>query len=55
MGRREVEMVMGWECIVERGGKRMGIRVEGKLGKGVRGKDVGVYMMWKMSRRGGRG
>ena len=41
--------------MVEGGGKRMGMRIEGKVGKGVRGKEVGLYMMWKMRRRGGRG
>ena len=55
IGTSEVEMVLASQCILQSRPKTMRITVDGELGKGVTAKDVGLYMMCKMTTSGATG
>jgi 3-isopropylmalate/(R)-2-methylmalate dehydratase large subunit len=55
IGTSEVEMVLTTQCILQPKPKRMRINVEGKPGKGVRAKDIILYIISKISTSGGTG
>ena len=55
IGTSEVEMVMATQCILQPKPKKMRITVDGELAKGVTAKDVVLYIIAKISARGGTG
>ena len=55
IGTSEVEHVMATQCLIQKKSKSMLIRVEGKLGKGVTGKDVALAIIGKICTAGGTG
>lgn len=55
IGTSEVEMVLTTQCILQPKPKKMRINVEGELGKGVRAKDIILYIISKISTSGGTG
>ena len=55
IGTSEVEHVMATQCLIQKKSKSMLIRVEGKLGKGVTGKDVALAIIGKIGTAGGTG
>ncbi|MCF8352757.1 MAG: 3-isopropylmalate dehydratase large subunit, partial [Bacteroidales bacterium] len=48
IGTSEVEMVLTTQCILQPKPKKMRINVEGELGKGVRAKDIILYIISKI-------
>ncbi|MEY2793023.1 MAG: 3-isopropylmalate dehydratase [Bacteroidota bacterium] len=55
IGTSEVEMVLSSQCIMQPKPKKMLIKVDGKLGKGVTPKDVALYIISKLSTGGATG
>jgi 3-isopropylmalate/(R)-2-methylmalate dehydratase large subunit len=55
IGTSEVEQVLATQCILQSKPKKMRIRVEGHLGKGVTSKDIILYIISKISTSGGTG
>lgn len=55
IGTSEVEHVMATQCLVQKRSKTMLIRVEGKLGKGVTGKDIVLAIIGRIGTAGGTG
>ena len=55
IGTSEVEMVLASQCIMQPKPKKMRITINGKLGKGVTSKDIALYIISKISTRGGTG
>ena len=55
IGTSEVEMVLASQCILQTRPKTMRITIGGKLGKGVKAKDVALYMMSRMTTGGATG
>ena len=55
IGTSEVEMVLATQCIMQPKPKKMKIRVDGELGKGVTAKDVVLYIISQVSTSGGTG
>jgi len=55
IGTSEVEMVLATQCIMQPKPKKMLIKVNGKLGKGVTSKDLILYIISKISASGGTG
>jgi len=55
IGTSEVEMVLTTQCILQPKPKKMRINVEGELGKGVRAKDIILYIISQISTSGGTG
>ena len=55
IGTSEVEMVLSSQCIMQPKPKKMRIRVNGKLGRGVTPKDVILYIISKLSAAGATG
>lgn len=55
IGTSEVEMVLSTQCIMQPKPKKMRIKVEGSLSKGVTPKDVGLYVISKLTTSGATG
>jgi 3-isopropylmalate/(R)-2-methylmalate dehydratase large subunit len=55
IGTSEVEMVLASQCIVQPKPKKMRIRVEGELAKGVTAKDIILYIISRITTSGGTG
>ena len=55
IGTSEVEMVLASQCILQQKPKSMRINISGSLGKGVKAKDVALYLMSKISTSGATG
>ncbi len=55
IGTSQVEMVLASQCLVQSRPKRMRIRLEGKLQKGVGAKDLILYVISRMSTSGATG
>ncbi|HVB04096.1 MAG TPA: 3-isopropylmalate dehydratase large subunit [Chitinophagaceae bacterium] len=55
IGTTEVEQVLATQCILQYKPKRMQIRVNGQLNKGVVSKDIILYIISKISSSGGTG
>ncbi|MBN8852124.1 MAG: 3-isopropylmalate dehydratase large subunit [Sphingobacteriales bacterium 50-39] len=55
IGTSEVEMVLSSQCIMQPKPKKMLIRVDGKLGKGVTPKDVVLYIISRLTAAGATG
>lgn len=55
IGTSEVEMVLSSQCIMQPKPKKMLIKVDGKLGKGVTPKDVALYIISQLSTGGATG
>lgn len=55
IGTSEVEMVMASQCILQPKPKSMRISIEGKLGPGVKAKDVALYLMQQLTTSGATG
>lgn len=55
IGTSEVEMVLATQCILQPKPKKMRINIEGKLHKGVRAKDIILYIISRISTSGGTG
>jgi len=55
VGTSEVEQVMATQCLLQSRPKRMRVTVDGDLGKGVRAKDLVLYVISKISAGGGTG
>ena len=55
IGTSEVEMVLATQCVLQPKPKRMRIKVNGKLGKGVAAKDIILYIISKISASGATG
>lgn len=55
IGTSEVEHVMATQCLVAKKSKNMLVRVEGKLGRGITGKDVALAIIGKIGTAGGTG
>jgi len=55
IGTSEVEMVLATQCLLQYKPKRMRINVEGELKKGVRSKDIILYIISKLTASGGTG
>ncbi len=55
IGTSEVEMVLSSQCIMQPKPKKMLIKVDGKLGKGVTPKDVALFIISKLSTGGATG
>lgn len=55
IGTSEVEMVLSTQCIMQPKPKKMRIKVEGTLNKGVTPKDVGLYIISKLTTSGATG
>jgi 3-isopropylmalate/(R)-2-methylmalate dehydratase large subunit len=55
IGTSEVEMVLATQCILQPKPKKMLIRVDGELSKGVTAKDVVLYIISRISASGGTG
>ena len=55
IGTSEVEMVLASQCLILSKPKRMRINVDGKLGKGLKSKDIILYIISKISASGATG
>jgi 3-isopropylmalate/(R)-2-methylmalate dehydratase large subunit len=55
IGTSEVEMVLSSQCIMQPKPKKMRIKVDGKLGKGVTPKDVILYIISRLTASGATG
>ncbi len=55
IGTSEVEHVLATQCLVQKKMKNMLVKVNGKLGKGVTGKDVVLAIIGKIGTAGGTG
>ncbi|SFD06967.1 3-isopropylmalate/(R)-2-methylmalate dehydratase large subunit [Chitinophaga sp. CF118] len=55
IGTSEVEMVLSSQCIMQPKPKKMRIKVNGKLGKGIVPKDVVLYIIAKLTAAGATG
>ncbi|MBO9205192.1 MULTISPECIES: 3-isopropylmalate dehydratase large subunit [Niastella] len=55
IGTSEVEMVLSSQCIMQPRPKKMRIKVNGKLGKGIVPKDVVLYIISKLTAAGATG
>jgi 3-isopropylmalate/(R)-2-methylmalate dehydratase large subunit len=55
IGTSEVEHVLATQCLIQKKPKTMRIRVEGKLPKGITGKDVALYIIGRIGTAGGTG
>jgi len=55
IGTSEVEMVLASQCILQPKPKRMLIKIDGKLGKGVTSKDLILYVISQLSTSGATG
>ena len=55
IGTSEVEMVLSSQCIMQPKPKKMRIKVNGKLGKGVTPKDVTLYIISRLTAAGATG
>ncbi len=55
IGTSEVEQVLGTQCVLQSKPKSMQIRIDGKLQKGVTGKDVILYIISQLTASGGTG
>ncbi|MDQ6972616.1 MAG: 3-isopropylmalate dehydratase large subunit [Mariprofundaceae bacterium] len=55
IGTSEVEHVLATQCLIQQKPKRMRIRVEGDLPRGITGKDVSLYIIGKIGTAGGTG
>ena len=55
IGTSEVEMVLSSQCIMQPKPKRMRIKIDGKLGKGVTPKDVPLYILSQITASGATG
>ena len=55
IGTSEVEMVLASQCIMQPKPKKMLIKVDGQLKKGVTAKDVALYVISQISTSGGTG
>lgn len=55
VGTSEVEQVMATQCLLQSRPKRMRVTVDGDLQKGVRAKDLVLYVISKISAGGGTG
>ncbi|CAE7275516.1 leuC [Symbiodinium microadriaticum] len=55
IGTSEVEMVLATQCILQPKPKKMLIRVDGELKKGVTAKDIALYIISRISTSGGTG
>ncbi|MCS3806536.1 3-isopropylmalate/(R)-2-methylmalate dehydratase large subunit [Chromobacterium alkanivorans] len=55
IGTSEVEHVMATQCLVAKKSKNMLVRVDGKLGRGITGKDVALAIIGKIGTAGGTG
>ncbi|PTU64565.1 3-isopropylmalate dehydratase large subunit [Chromobacterium sp. Panama] len=55
IGTSEVEHVMATQCLVAKKSKNMLVRVDGKLGHGITGKDVALAIIGKIGTAGGTG
>jgi len=55
IGTSEVEHVLATQCLIQKKPKRMRIRVEGDLPKGITGKDVALYIIGIIGTAGGTG
>jgi len=55
IGTSEVEMVLSSQCIMQPKPKKMRIKVDGKLGRGITPKDVVLYIISKLTAAGATG
>ncbi len=55
IGTSEVEHVLGTQCLLLKKAKRMLVKVEGKLGTGLSGKDIVLAVIGKIGTAGGTG
>ena len=55
IGTSEVEHVLATQCLVTKKPKRMRIRVDGRLGRGVYAKDMALFLIAKLGTAGGTG
>ena len=55
IGTSEVEMVLGTQCIMQPKAKKMRIKIDGVLSKGVTAKDIALYIISQISTSGGTG
>ena len=55
IGTSEVEMVLGTQCILQPKPKKMRIKIDGHLKRGVTAKDVALYIISKITTSGGTG
>ncbi len=55
IGTSEVEMVLATQCILQPKPKKMRIRVEGELGRGITAKDLILYIISQLSTSGATG
>ena len=55
IGTSEVEHVLGTQCLLLKKAKRMLVKVEGKLGAGLSGKDIVLAVIGKIGTAGGTG
>jgi 3-isopropylmalate/(R)-2-methylmalate dehydratase large subunit len=55
IGTSEVEHVLATQCLIQKKPKTMRICVEGKLPKGITGKDVALYIIGQIGTAGGTG
>src|SRR5574343_1020814 len=55
IGTSEVEHVLATQCLLQKKSKTMLVRVEGRLGKGVTGKDIALAVIGRIGTAGGTG
>ncbi len=55
IGTSEVEHVLGTQCLLLKKAKRMLVKIEGKLGAGLSGKDIVLAVIGKIGTAGGTG
>ena len=55
IGTSEVEHVLATQCLVMKKSKAMQVRVEGRLGHGITGKDIALALIGKIGTAGGTG
>jgi len=55
IGTSEVEHVMATQCLLQKKSKSMLVRVDGKLGNGLSGKDIALAIIGKIGTAGGTG
>ena len=55
IGTSEVEHVMATQCLLQKKSKSMLVRVDGKLGAGLSGKDIALAIIGKIGTAGGTG
>src|SRR6202012_1351731 len=55
IGTSEVEMVLSSQCIMQPKPKKMRIKVNGKLGRGITPKDVVLYIIARLTAAGATG